>query len=134
MRFWGRHRPRKLVFLVGLYTIGYGIYDMSYAAVTQNYREGVYLRSRYGPGTYVVITGATNPLGHEFIRALAKFGFNFIIIDSKGEKLEKLCSDVKQMTTLDIEVKPIEFKFKKINDWREYEKLNEKIKELTGEN
>ena len=38
------------------------------------------------------------------------------------------------MTTLDIEVKPIEFKFKKINDWREYEKLNEKIKELTGEN
>lgn len=63
---WGRKRPRRLIFAVGLYTVGANIYDMVYPAVTQNSREAHSLSSRYGPNSWVVISGATNELGREY--------------------------------------------------------------------
>ena len=64
-RLWGRKLPRKLMFTVGLYSIGYGIYDQSWAAIMQNQREKLDLKQRYGDDSWVVISGATNPLGRE---------------------------------------------------------------------
>ena len=63
---WGRKRPRKLVFLVGLYTVGYQIYDHIYPAFTQNFRDGKDLKTTYGNKTWVVVSGASNELGKEF--------------------------------------------------------------------
>ena len=54
---WGNKRPRRLCFAVGLYTIGYNIYDMTYASVMHSQRPGVSLPSRYGAGTWAVISG-----------------------------------------------------------------------------
>lgn len=36
---WGNKRPRRLCYFVGLYTIGYGLYDISYASIMHNVRE-----------------------------------------------------------------------------------------------
>ena len=57
---WGNKRPRRLCYFVGLYTIGFNLYDMGKASVFQNYREQHNLRRRYGKKTWVVITGANN--------------------------------------------------------------------------
>ena len=86
---WGRQRPRRLVFAVGLYTIGYSIYDMIYPAVLQNLRENVDLKKRYGSGTWVVITGATNRLGREFVTHFNAKGFNVLMVDSNEDDLKK---------------------------------------------
>jgi hypothetical protein len=40
---------------------------MIYPAVTQNFREKVDLKQRYGQGTWVVVTGATNEVGKELV-------------------------------------------------------------------
>ena len=78
---WGRKRPRRIIFAVGLYTIGYGLYDMVYPAVTQNMKEKIDIKQRYGPGSWVVVSGATNPLGQEFLRQFNNKGFNVVIVD-----------------------------------------------------
>ena len=78
---WGNKRPRKLIFLVGLYTIGAGIYDMTYPAITQINRAPHNLKERYGSGSWVVISGATNELGREFVTKFSREGFNILMVD-----------------------------------------------------
>ena len=68
---WGNKRPRRLCFAVGLYTIGYQIYDMTYASIMHNSRPPVNLQSRYGKGTWAVISGCGNDLAKEYADTLA---------------------------------------------------------------
>ena len=77
-----------MVFVVGLYTIGAGLYDMVYPVVTQNIREKVDLKQRYGAGTWVVITGATNEMGREYVDYFNGKGFNVLMVDSNEEQLQ----------------------------------------------
>ena len=60
---FGNKRPRRLCYAVGLYTIGYGIYDMSYFSFMHNSRDMLNHKVRYGPLSWVVISGANDPLG-----------------------------------------------------------------------
>ena len=60
---FGNQRPRRLCYAVGCYTIGAGIFDMCQASVMHNAREAHNLKKRYGQGTYVVISGASDPIG-----------------------------------------------------------------------
>jgi len=43
-KLWGRKRPRRLIYAVGLYTVGAALYDVLYPTVTQNTRDGYNLR------------------------------------------------------------------------------------------
>lgn len=63
--FWGKRIPRKVVFVTGIYTILYPLYDQTYACVMQNIfqREPVNLLARYGVDTVAVVTGATSTTG-----------------------------------------------------------------------
>ena len=85
---WGRQRPRRLVYAVGLYTVGYGLFDIVYPAVTQNMREKHNLSQRYGRGTWVVISGSTNEIGREYVRQFNEKGFNIVLIDQNDEELK----------------------------------------------
>jgi hypothetical protein len=60
---WGNRRPRRLVYAVGLYTFCYPLYDMSYASIAHNVREPLNLKQRYGSGTWVVVSGASDAVG-----------------------------------------------------------------------
>ncbi len=109
---WGRKRPRRLIFLVGLYTVGAGLYDMVYPAITQNNRDKHNLRERYGINTWVVISGATNQLGQEFTQELSKHGFNVVIVDESQEKLNGLKSQIAS-SGVDSKIETIQFDLKK---------------------
>ena len=54
--------PRKFVFGVGLYTIGYNLYDQFSAPIMHNTQDPPNL-SKYGKGSYAVVTGASNSTG-----------------------------------------------------------------------
>lgn len=41
---WLTRLPKRLIFVVGAYTVGYTIYDTCYSTVTQNLRDRVNLR------------------------------------------------------------------------------------------
>lgn len=61
---------------------------MGYASVMHNVREPVDLKKRYGENSWVVISGATDELGHEFAKVFSKKGFNLVLVDSDQEQLE----------------------------------------------
>ena len=115
---WGRQRPRRLVFAVGLYTVGYGLFDMFYPAFTQNIREKQNFSQRYGKGTWVVVSGSTNEIGKEFVRQFNEKGFNIVLIDQNEEELKVQAEMTKDKSLhSDLEVVPITFDFKGSDKW-----------------
>ena len=86
---WGNKRPRRLIYAVGLYTIGYGIYDMSWASFAHNLREPYDPRKRYGKNTWVVISGTNDPISMEMAKRLSKYGFNLVFVDPSQKAMEK---------------------------------------------
>ena len=87
---FGNKRPRRFCYAVGLYTIGYGIYDMTYYSIAHNAREMINHKSRYGEGSWVVISGATDALGEEFANKFSAKGFNVVLVDQDGEHLKSV--------------------------------------------
>lgn len=53
-------------------------------------RQGARLAGRYGPGSWALITGASDGLGKAFAQDLARYGFNLILVARTQEKLDAL--------------------------------------------
>jgi hypothetical protein len=86
-------RPKRLFFGVGLYTIGYNMFDMGYATVMHN-QSGVNLASRYGKQSWAVVSGCNDDLGMEYAMTLASKGFNLVLVDSSGKSLSSVKDSV----------------------------------------
>jgi 17beta-estradiol 17-dehydrogenase / very-long-chain 3-oxoacyl-CoA reductase len=56
--------------------------------------QGPRLAERYGRGSWVLITGASDGLGRSFARELAGYGFNLILISRTQEKLTRLQTEL----------------------------------------
>jgi 17beta-estradiol 17-dehydrogenase / very-long-chain 3-oxoacyl-CoA reductase len=54
------------------------------------------LSKRYGKGSYVLITGASDGIGRQFALEFAKRGFNIILLSRTREKLEKVDQEIKK--------------------------------------
>ena len=117
---FGNRRPRRLCYAVGLYTIGAGIYDMGYASVMHNARDGHNLKKRYG-GSWVVISGASDPVGQEFAKKMAAKGFNLVLVDHNREGMEATKEAVAKVSGN--EVKTFYFDYEHCQKWQEYETL-----------
>ena len=126
---WGNKRPRRLCFAVGLYTAGYFIYDHAYAPIVHNARPPLDIKSRYGKGSWVVISGATDPMGIDMANHLASKGFKLYLLDTDRNELEKLTSKLAGKT----EVKAKEFDFLQIDSHEPYESLCKSISEECGD-
>ena len=122
---FGNRRPRRLCYAVGLYTIGAGVYDMGYASVMHNAREQQNLKKRYGQGTWVVISGASDPVGQEFAKKMANKGFNLVLVDFNKEGMEATKEEVSKVSGA--EVKTIYFDYEHSQEWKDYEELCKNI-------
>ena len=127
---WGNSRPRRLCYAVGLYTFFYPIYDMSYASIAHSVREPLNLQKRYGSGTWVVISGASDPVGRQFALKFAKKGFNIILVDQSTEAMDEVKSHLEKETN--VQVQSIFHDFPKSDEWKEYEDLCQKIQDAAG--
>jgi short-subunit dehydrogenase len=126
---WGNKRPRRLCFAVGLYTAGYFIFDHAYAPIVHNSRSPLDIKSRYGKGSWAVISGATDPLGVDMANHLASKGFKLYLLDTNRAELDKLASNL----ALKTEVKSKEFDFLKVDSHEPYESLCKSIHEECGD-
>ena len=120
-----------MIFLVGLYAVGATLYDRLYPAFTQNFRAPVDLRRRYGQGSWVLVSGATNELGRQFCHYFQQKGFNVLMVDSNGEQLQKLKEELTNEEGAKPEVQVLEFDLKGNNHWKDYEQLSKTIKSIT---
>ena len=87
---FGNKRPRRLAYAVGCYTIGYGLYDMTWASIQHKTRDAHNYTQRYGAKTWVVISGATDTVGTEFANKFGEKGFNLILVDKNQNSVEEL--------------------------------------------
>lgn len=61
-------------------------------------------------GEFIVIAGATGPIGNEYAREFAALGFNLVLIARNGDKLKKLANEYKEKYQLkEIKVLPVDF-------------------------
>ncbi|MBT3069252.1 SDR family NAD(P)-dependent oxidoreductase, partial [Rhodoferax sp. U11-2br] len=51
--------------------------------------SGGRLAERYGPGSWALITGASDGLGKAFAQELARHGFNLILVSRTQSKLDR---------------------------------------------
>lgn len=67
---------------------------------------------RYGKDGYALVTGATDGIGWEFCRSLAKRGFNIILVSRNMEKLQSRIQDLNNLVESleDVNSSSIEFK------------------------
>lgn len=56
--------------------------------------QGPRLTERYGRGSWVLITGASDGLGKAFAQELAQYGFNLILVSRTQEKLNRLKAEL----------------------------------------
>ncbi len=56
--------------------------------------QGPRLAERYGHGSWVLITGASDGLGKAFAQELAQYGFNLLLVSRTQEKLSRLQAEL----------------------------------------
>jgi len=56
--------------------------------------QGARLAERYGLGSWVLITGASDGLGKSFAQQLSQYGFNLILVSRTQEKLNRLQTEL----------------------------------------
>ena len=76
-------------------------------------------------GEWAVVTGATDGIGKEYARQLAKRGFNIVLISRTMAKLQVVAEEIRHESH--IEVKVIEFDFSSCS---EYDELSLELKDL----
>ena len=103
---------------------------MGYASVMHNAREPQNLKKRYGQGTWVVISGASDPVGQEFAKKMANKGFNLVLVDFNKEGMEATKEEVSKVSGA--EVKTIYFDYEHSQEWKDYEELCKNIQEEVG--
>jgi 17beta-estradiol 17-dehydrogenase / very-long-chain 3-oxoacyl-CoA reductase len=59
--------------------------------------QGSRLAERYGRGSWVLITGASDGLGKAFARELARYGFNLLLVSRTQEKLSRLQAELEAL-------------------------------------
>lgn len=86
---------------------------------------------KYGkPGTWAVITGASDGLGKEYATQLAAKGFNLVLVSRTQSKLDTLAKDLEQKYTgKGLQVKTLAMDFAQDND-ADYERLRELVQDL----
>ncbi len=120
---------QKLLALFGLAALSYKAYDLLSFSFRHFVRPRKNLLQRYGPGTWVAVTGATDGIGKEFCIKFARIGFNIVLISRDSKKLAAVAEEIKKENA-SIEVKTVTADFGNWNQDGFFEAILEQIKEL----
>lgn len=87
---------------------------------------GARLAERYGPGSWALITGASDGLGKAFAHELARIGFNLILVSRTQSKLDFLKNELQ---TLGVQVRTVAVDLSDTSP-HTYERLARAVQEL----
>ncbi|KAL7925713.1 hypothetical protein ACQKWADRAFT_199043 [Trichoderma austrokoningii] len=91
---------------------------------------GTNLRKYGKPGTWAVITGASDGLGKEYAAQLAAKGFNLVLVSRTQSKLDTLAKELEQKHTgKGLQIKTLAMDFAQDND-SDYDRLRELVQDL----
>lgn len=118
--------------LIGIGALFLGSKLLSFVRLVLNsfVLSGVNLRKYGKPGTWAVVTGASDGLGKEFALQLARKGFNLVLISRTASKLDALAADIENKNTgKGLQIKTLAMDFSKNND-TDYDRIAEMVKGL----
>ena len=85
-----------LFFCVGMIHVIYFIWGIVCFIRKNCFMRKLDLQARYGPGTWALVTGASDGIGAEFCVQLAREGFNICLVSRTRSKLESVEKKVKE--------------------------------------
>ncbi|KFA61997.1 hypothetical protein S40285_07910 [Stachybotrys chlorohalonatus IBT 40285] len=115
---------------VGALFLGSKLYSYLQLVLSAFVLSGTSL-SKYGkPGSWVVITGASDGLGKEFAFQLAAKRFNLVLVSRTHSKLVSLAAEIEEKNAgKGVQVKTLAMDFNENND-ADYERLRELVRGL----
>ncbi|KAF4994912.1 hypothetical protein FDECE_12962 [Fusarium decemcellulare] len=115
---------------VGAFVLGSRLLSYLQLVLSAFVLGGTNLRKYGKPGTWAVVTGASDGLGKEYALQLAAKGFNLVLVSRTLSKLEALALEIEQKYPgKGIQVKNLAMDFTQNND-ADYERLRELIQGL----
>lgn len=84
----------KICFLIGFITLMCWFFKGLFLVWKLFLRSEFDLGKRYGEGSWAVVTGASDGIGKAYCYALAKRGFNIVMISRTKSKLDKVAADI----------------------------------------
>ncbi len=66
------------------------------------FRVSFNLKQRYGPSSYVLISGGLNSFGRAFAEEFSQKGFNLVIISAENTENSMFCNDLKTRYSVDV--------------------------------
>ena len=92
--------------------------------------SGTSLRKYGKPGSWAVVTGASDGLGKEYATQLAAQNFNLVLVSRTQSKLDALAQEIQtKYASKNIQVKTLAMDFSKNND-ADYERLQKLVENL----
>ena len=92
-------RIRDVLAVVGLMCIGKVFVDCSWAVagvarifLLSKFASLSHLKEKYGP--WALVTGATDGIGKEYARELARQGLNVVLVSRSHDKLTKVAQEI----------------------------------------
>lgn len=112
----------SIIWYYVLYKVLKRIFNFCYLLYRHLIRKPLDLPKRYGEGTWVMVTGATDGIGKGFCVEFAKLGFNIILVSRTLNKLKTVAEELKTINNK-ISTKVIEFDFSKLTTLEDYKKI-----------
>ena len=116
----------KLLGLVGLVHVLRWLYTYVHGLF---FTKKVDLAARYGKNSWVVVTGANDGIGLSYCKALAKDGFNIVLVARRLERLEAASQEVKNVNPL-VETKVVVADFSNSDQPGFFDDIANKLKDL----
>ncbi|KAJ5362853.1 hypothetical protein N7541_003697 [Penicillium brevicompactum] len=132
---WPAHIPAGLptygallLLAAGALQVGCHVWTFVRVLLSLFVLPGKPLRSFGPPGSWAVVTGASDGLGKEFALQLAKAKFNIVLVSRTASKLETLSEDITKQFP-QVQTKTLAMDFSQNSD-ADYEALNQLVSEL----
>jgi len=95
---------RRGIWMLGIATLGVGVWRPTYLLYRDFFQGLPDLSSKYGSGSYALITGASDGIGKAFADQLASQGFNLVLIGRNEKKLEYISQKIKAEFGVDVDI------------------------------
>ena len=100
----------SIVWYYTLFIVLKAIFNVFYLVYRHYIRKPFDLKLRYGEGSWVIVTGATDGIGKSMCIEFAKLGFNIILVSRTLSKLNDVANELKLINS-NILTEVIEFDF-----------------------
>ncbi len=90
-----RKVTQRALMAIGAYVCARKLYDLAVPLIQLKLESELDIKSRYGSGSWAVVTGGSRGIGKEIAASLARRGFNIVLVSKDPDRLRKAAEEIK---------------------------------------